>query len=111
MSEKPSPVTSFNLRPADLEARIHELATVSARVAVSRHAIERMIERGITDRMMFVTLRGGRLVGSVEPGKRSGEWKCKMVMEMRGRREMGVVTLVIGAERLLVKTVEWEDVR
>jgi len=34
-----------------------------------------------------------------------------MVKEVKGRREAGVVVLTIRNERLLVKTVEWEDVK
>ena len=51
------------------------------------------------------------LEGAIEPGKKPGEWKVKMVKEVRGRREVGVVVITIRNERLFVKTAEWEDVR
>jgi hypothetical protein len=51
-----------------------------------------------------------RCDGKVEPGKREGEWKVKMVGVPDGTsRKMGVVPIVVREERLLIKTVEWED--
>jgi len=45
----------------------------------------------------------------IEPGKNPGEWKCKMVANIKGNRDVGVATLVVNGQRLFVKTVEWED--
>lgn len=73
------------------------------------HAASRMDWRDITDKMMFEVLRTGYLKGDIEPGKYPGEWKVKMTKQMKGRREVGVVTVVINQRRLFVKTVEWED--
>ena len=60
---------------------------------------------------MLDVLRTGFVKGDIEPGRNPGEWKAKMVKEMKGRREIGVVTIVIDGHRLFVKTVEWEDLR
>jgi hypothetical protein len=49
------------------------------------------------------------LKGEIEPGSNPGEWTAKMCKEVKGRREVGVVTIVMRAKRLFVKTVEWED--
>ena len=94
-----------------LEARIHELAAVSRNVGWGDHTRDRMEQRDITDRMMFEVLRTGTLRGDISPGARPGEWKCKIVKQMKGRRELGVVTVVVRDQRLFVKTVEWEDPR
>lgn len=67
--------------------------------------------RDIDDRMMFEVLRTGYLKGSIEPGRKAGEWKVKMCKKMKGQREVGVVTVVIDMSKLFVKTVEWEDSR
>lgn len=67
--------------------------------------------RDITDRMMFDVLRTGFLTGLIEPGAHPGEWKAKMCKQIKGQREVGVVTIVINMQRLFVKTVEWEDLR
>ncbi len=72
--------------------------------------LERMDERGITDHIAVEVLRTGWPKGIIEPGSHPGEWKVKMVKEVRGRREVGVVVITIRSERLFVKTVEWEDV-
>ena len=67
--------------------------------------------RDITDRMMFDVLRTGYLKGEIEPGMHPGEWKAKMCKQMKGQREVGVVTIVVRDSWLFVKTVEWEDLR
>jgi len=118
MSDDPEPsnVRKFVPRPAALERRIRELAQDSRNVrwrskTYETHATARMEWRDITDRMMFDVLRTGYLTGDIEPGKNAGEWKVKMCKQLKGQREVGVVTIVINLERLFVKTVEWEDVR
>ncbi len=102
---------NFAPRPEDLLSRIQQLARDSKNVAFSDHAEERMDERGITDLDTLRVLRSGDLSGPICPGIREGEWKCKVVAPIKGRREVGVVTIVIRNKRLLIKTVEWEDMR
>jgi hypothetical protein len=75
------------------------------------HAEGRMDWRDITDVMMFDVLRTGYLRGEIEPGRNPGEWKGKMCKQMKGRRDVGVVTILVNRQRLFIKTVEWEDVR
>jgi hypothetical protein len=100
--------------PKNMEALVRKIAQDSANVfwrssQYTTHAATRMQERGITDLMMFEVLRSGFLSGTIKPGKNPNEWKVKMTKPMRGRREVGVVTLVIRQSRLFVVTVEWED--
>ena len=68
-----------------------------------------MEERDITTMDALRVLRNGEIVGEIEPGKATGEWKCKMVAKRRGSRDLGVVSVVMQTGRLFVKTVEWED--
>lgn len=109
-------VIQFRPKPAELEKTIRKLAANSRNVKwrvkhYETHAASQMDWRDITDQMMFEVLRTGYLKGEIEPGKHPGEWKAKMIKQMKGRREVGVVTIVINGERLFVKTVEWEDLR
>lgn len=110
-NEGAGPLRDFAPRPEKLLERIQQLAIESKNVAFSDHAEERMDERGITDLDALRVLRSGYISGDIEPGKNAAEWKCKVVAPMKGRREVGVVTLLIRNRRLLVKTVEWEDLR
>jgi len=71
--------------------------------------MDRMLERDITDEVALDVLRNGYLAGEVELGKNPGEWKLKVAKQIKGRRQVGVVVVVIRERRLLVKTVEWED--
>lgn len=102
-------VLQFRPRDADLERSVRELAKDSGLVSFTRHARERLEERGLTDRQALFVLMGGTLVGGVSPGQKPGEWKCKMVARIKGNRDAGVVTLVVESRRLIVLTVEWED--
>ena len=73
------------------------------------HATDRMDERGITTLDVLRVLRVGDIVGEIEAGKGTGEWKCKIVERRRRAREIGVATVVMWESKLLIKTVEWED--
>jgi len=70
-----------------------------------------MAERDISIRVALAVIREGIVSGPVEAGASQGEWKAKIVRNVKGRRDVGVVVLLIKNDRLLVKTVEWEDVR
>jgi hypothetical protein len=70
-----------------------------------------MDERGISDHDALKVLRIGSVEGDITAGNRPGEWCCKMVANIRGSRDIGIVTVVINSQRISVKTVEWEDLR
>ncbi len=100
------------MRPklADVHATIRHIAEVDRQIYLSCHAKERMEQRSITRLDVIRVLRRGHIDGPIEPGDGPGEWKCKVVANVRGSRDIGVVTLIIGSDRILVKTVEWEDI-
>jgi hypothetical protein len=101
-------IIQLRLKREQLQKRVNELA-FAGEVAFSDHALDRMDERSITDIQVERALRTGEIRGEVEPGRREGEWKCKIVERMKGQREIGVVTIVLRNARLFIKTVEWED--
>jgi hypothetical protein len=90
---------------------VHKLAQDTSNIQWRTHALERMAERDITDKMALEVLRQGYVKGDVEAGERAEEWKLKLVREMKGRREVGVVVVTVNTSRLRVITVEWEDLR
>jgi hypothetical protein len=101
---------SLRPRPDALIRRVRELAAETQNVKWSRHARDRMIERGISIRVALTVLRNGNLGDDISPGENEGEWRAKVVRRVRGRREAGVV-VIVQHMRLFVKTVEWEDVK
>ncbi len=109
-AKPPRPVTQFRLTPAVAEQRIKKLATDTANIDWSLHALERMDQRGIYDVDVLRVLRTGVIDGAPEAA-RAQEWKCKMTREITGGREVGVVTIIMANNRLFIKTVEWEDLR
>jgi hypothetical protein len=106
---KPQQPIEFRPRPDQISDLIHKLAANTKNIAWSAHALRRMTERDIYDRVVIEVLRTGSPQGPIEPGSNPGEWKAKMVKEVKGRREVGVVVVTMSNARLFVKTAEWED--
>ncbi len=88
---------------------VRALAEDSKNIAWSSHARERFRGREINNRMAMMVLRCGGISGEIVTGKMAGEWKAKLTFPVPGRREVGVVMILIRETRILVKTVEWED--
>ena len=70
-----------------------------------------MEDRDIPDVTVYRVLRDGHIKGDPEPGKNKGEGKIKVCDAVPGGREVGVVTIVVNNEKLVITTVEWEDPR
>jgi hypothetical protein len=105
----PANAIEFKPRPEAVRDLVWRLAVDTSNIKWSKHALERMAERGITDKVALETMRKGMPKGAVEAGEKPGEWKLKMAHRPTGRREVGVVVITVRNARLLVKTVEWED--
>jgi len=104
-------VARYRLTPKIAETRIKDLAQDSKHLKWSRHALARMNEREIFDVDVIRILRKGVICGEPEENQ-SGEWKCKMTLRLRGTRDAGAVLIILKkAGGLLIKTVEWEDLR
>ena len=102
-------VTMLRLTRKPAEQRIHERAKTSSNIFLTQHAKDRMSERDIVRQDVDRALQGGCVVGEPEPAN-EGEWKCKIVLPIKGRsRDLGVVVILRPDGRLAVKTVEWED--
>jgi len=101
----------LKLRQSSFIERVRALAADSANIKWSFHAQERMIERGIELRVALTVIRTGQIRGDLEAGQNDGEWKANIVRALHGIREVGTVVLVISDARILVKTVEWEDLK
>lgn len=110
MPDKPErQVLSFRPSTADLLAVIREIALLDRHIYLGSHTRDRMEERGITRIDALRVLQRGSIVGEILPGRRRGEWKCKIVARLKGSRDIGVVTIVVEEKKVFVKTVEWED--
>jgi hypothetical protein len=94
-----------------MEKRVRQIARDDEKIIWGDHAFDRSDERDITDRDALNVLRNGQLDDKIEKGINPGEWKGKMTKAMRGRREIGVVVIILKDGELFVKTVEWEDLR
>ncbi len=70
-----------------------------------------MDERDISDMEVFEVLRVGLIEGAPWIESKTGDDACKVVLRRKKSRAIGVVTIVLKVDKLVVKTVEWEDVR
>jgi len=91
--------------------RIRALAKKSENVLYTDHALDQMEAREIFDGDVLTIYRSesSSIKGEVKKGKHNGEYHCKVVRRIRGNREAGVVTVILPTDKLLVLTVEWED--
>ena len=112
MSDKSASKKIADFKPSVIDLRniISKLASDSANVAWTSHAQKRMVERDICDLDALRVLRIGEIEGDIVAGNNPGEWKCKVVSPVRGGRDIGVVSVVAHRQRIIVKTVEWEDI-
>jgi hypothetical protein len=91
--------------------RIRELAATSEKVFFSPHARSQMAKRGLTDLEVLRVLKLGQISGVPWHEPRIPGRACKVVFKPRGSRSIGVVTVILDIEELLLKTVGWEDER
>lgn len=109
MSDAPRKnVVPLRPRAGDLEKLVHELAADSRKVKFTDHALDRMEERDISMREAYEVLTRGTLSGPIDAGRGTDELKCKLTRSFKGRRDIGVVTVVFAKKELRVLTVEWE---
>lgn len=106
LAKWPSPAP----RPEILLATIRKLAKERC-IGFLSHAEQRLAQRGFDIFDVYMALeKTGQINGAIEAGKNEGEWKVKVVDIPDGTsRKMGVVTILVKEQRLLIKTVEWED--
>ena len=101
-------VAVIRLTGARARELVRAIASNTANVQFTQHAVERMLERGIEDIDVYRVLRRGYIDDDpilLEDGK----WQCKVTLKIKGGREVGVVTILLTNGKLRVRTVEWED--
>jgi hypothetical protein len=105
----PDPIP-LRLRADQAERIIQSVAQDSANVDVTLHARERMVERDISRTDLDRILRTGHVIE--EPFRNEHkEWQCNIIKRLAGRRDAGAVTVITSRQRLVIRTVEWEDPR
>lgn len=100
----------MKLTAASAEKVIRQLAENADNIIFGNHAMERMSEREIFTTDVLRILRTGWVDDEPEQTD-SGEWKCKITLDIKRGRIAGVVTIIMHNDMLFVKTVEWEDIR
>lgn len=99
----------LKLTAAKAENVIRQSAQDADNIILGNHAMERMSERGIFTADVLRILRSGWVDDEPEYTD-SGEWKCKITLDIKRGRAAGVVTIIMHNDMLFVKTVEWEDI-
>jgi len=103
-------IVPLQLTPARATILVRRVAAETANVILGDHALERMAERTITDTEVYRILRFGDVL-DVPTRTPQKEWKCKVVMRLKGNRTAGVVTIILHNGKLFAQTIEWEDRR
>lgn len=102
------PIRWGSLRTNEAETLVRARAGNNA-IIWSAHAFERIIDRSITRVDAQRILLTGYIEADMEQ-QPNGDWKVIVTKKIKGRREAGIVTLILREdEKLFVKTVEWMD--
>ena len=105
------PINWTRLRQDEAEHIIRCRAAVTDNVIFTYHAWDREEEREFTREDVFQMLLAGHCHDTPARNER-GQWQVIMVTRIAGNREAGAVTVIMeGDEKLVVRTVEWMDVR
>jgi hypothetical protein len=97
------------LTVAKAQKEVRRLAAVSANVIWTNHAYEQMERRGIDADDVLKVLRGGYVDEEPEPGNGPLDWKARINLRLKDRREVVVVTVIQDNKRLIVVTAFWRD--
>ena len=110
--QRPVDLGRDSLRTDEAERVIRQRAADTKNVEFRLHAFDRMEEReeqeALNTEDALDILRTGFVLAA--PEKARNGWKCKVIKNILGNRDAGVVTIILtdsGALRVL--TVEWED--
>lgn len=96
---------ALKLTISEAQRKINELAKISANIGYTKHAMERMLERGFITRDVERILKTGII--RKEPRQDTfGCWPYKI--EERGARDAAVI-VVLYDPKLTIITVEWMD--
>ena len=109
MVERPK-VARLRFTAAKARQRINALAECSSNLIWTDHVRDQMLDRGITTTDVLRVLRTEYVDDDPTETER-GEWKCKITKNVRGSRDVGVVTVIWQATRLILITAEWEDLK
>jgi hypothetical protein len=90
------------------ETEVRRIVAISeGNIIFTDHALERMDLRGFFRKDVMNALKNGYVTEQPEPVKDG--MKCKVVRRLNVGRECGVVTVIKKSEKLIIVTVEWED--
>ena len=99
------------LRTDEADRVIRLRAADTGNIQFSLHAFDRAEEREEQERLNTEDALNILRTGAVytTPEKVSNGWKCKVVKNILGNRDAGVVTVILSAgDKLRIVTVEWE---
>jgi len=94
---------------ADAQRIVREIAVDTDNIFLTKHACERMEERGFDLKDLFDVLRRGFVDDMPEFNGEKNEWKCKVVKQLNYGRDAGVITAILRVGKLVILTMEWED--
>lgn len=110
--QRPINLNRKTLRTDEAERVIRLRAADTKKVEFRKHAFDRIEEREeqevLNTEDALDILRTGFVLAA--PEKVSNGWKCKVIKNILGNRDAGVVTIILtDSGELRVITVEWED--
>lgn len=109
----PRPIRWDRLRSDEAERIVRQRSQEGAtgQVIFTDHTWDRVSEREITQRDVYRILRTGHCHKAPIKNEK-GDWQATMVKKIAGNRDAGVVTVILeDKELLIIRTVQWMDMR
>jgi hypothetical protein len=105
------PINWARLRQDEAELIVRSRASDSDNMIFTYHAWDRGDEREFTREDVFQMLQTGHCHGAPERNE-EGDWQVVMVARIAGNRDAGAVTVILeGETKLVIRTVQWMDLR
>lgn len=105
------PINWRRLRQDEAERIIRSRAGETGNVVFTFHTDDRSDERDFTRSDIFQMLRAGHCLDAPARNE-NGDWQVIGAYRLAGSRDAGAVTVILeDQEKLVIRTVEWMDLR
>jgi len=105
------PINWGRLRQDDAERIVRSRANETGNVVFTYHMGDRSDERDFTRSDIFRMLLTGHCLDAPARNE-NGDWQVIIVYRLAGNRDAGAVTVILeDEEKLVIRTVEWMDIR
>jgi hypothetical protein len=94
-----------------MATKIRQIASYDIHVYLGRDAREWIIDTGVTRLDVIRALSNPVVDGPSWSGTWPGEWVCQVIVKVVGSKPIRIEVSIRDGDKLLIKTLSWEDLR